>query len=79
MKITRRQLKQLIKEELSRIDEAGGTGIFQKLGDALEADGWDVVPSSWTDTGGSFSASKGAAMDPEGAKRIDIKMSIDKM
>jgi hypothetical protein len=79
MKITRRQLKQIIKEEISRIDEAQGTGIFQKLGDALAADGWNTTPPSWTDKEGAFSATKGAAMSPEGAKRIDIKMTIKKM
>jgi hypothetical protein len=54
-------------------------GIFQKLTDTLQSDEWSVGLSTWTDAGGWMSATKGAAMDPSGAMRIDIKLEIKKM
>ena len=61
-------------------------GIFQKLTDTLQSDGWNVVAPSGRepteeeiDAEGYLSATKGAAMDPSGAMRIDIKFEVKKM
>ena len=55
------------------------SGIFDKLTDLLQNDEWYVANSVIHSEGeSSMSATKGAEYGPEGHKRLDIKLTVNR-